>query len=362
MARPVLTYSLLLIAAFVGGVAIFFWNNWPSRLEEIGTTEASITDNEAFLIDVQNQRVTERVFREIQYTPQITIGDTEETRLLNPIALALGEEGFFYVLDYKDSRVKQYSSSGQLYASYGNDESAGPGDAFQAIDFMLAPDGKIWITDQRNPRLFQYSSVGVRVNTVKLDSKGFRLARLAEGRIALLPYDAKENLLLILDTHGKIRKRAVPIAKQQEKVYMSLFGELESDPNGESVILTSHYGGLIVRFDADGAIIYARRTINPPPFPIVRKRVSRGLTVKNILRDDVKENSRGNSITENEIHLLWSSRLIEGQKSIYIDVYDLQTGDYRYSYRAPSYARDIIVTGDLLYTAQDSTVTLWQRQ
>jgi hypothetical protein len=139
---------------------------------------------------------------------------------------------------------------------------------------------------------------------------------------------------------------------------VALDGWLEQiEERGRGDLLFAGYrAGLLIRYRPTGELVFARRTIDPVPFPAIVTD-SRGA-----MRADRKARlgSLGLSVSGGQIYALTALNSALGNRRGAVDVYDGRDGRYRYSYRLPGPALKVHVARDAWYTLSESSVTKWR--
>ncbi|HEX8430787.1 MAG TPA: 6-bladed beta-propeller [Longimicrobium sp.] len=122
-------------------------------------------------------------------------------------------DGAFLIGDVSESQVKMFDRGGRTLLRIGR-RGAGPGE-FQSPRYpRFGPDGHIYVADAQQPRIQKFDDRGNYVSAIRLDVsriQGFDI--LADGSfVVLADADKTENLLLHLDSAGKVRTATLPIA------------------------------------------------------------------------------------------------------------------------------------------------------
>jgi DNA-binding beta-propeller fold protein YncE len=122
-------------------------------------------------------------------------------QLSAPTGVAVASDGSIYVLDSSNSRVQQFSPTGQLISSWG-DSGTDDGQLDLPRGIALARDGQVYVSDTGNNRIEHFSPAGVFVDsfgaTELSDPTG--LALDADGRIFVA--DRKHDRIALFLPNG----------------------------------------------------------------------------------------------------------------------------------------------------------------
>lgn len=349
--------NLTKLTVFLAGVTFFSW--WgPARIR----AEKPFPQRVSFLVEVKEQKQRKRSFRDVQFKQIAQIGGMEDTVLLNPIGLAAEKDGKIYVNDYGSFQVKLFRPDGTLERVYGNGKGQGPGEAVNAGDFRVSPNGHVWICDL-GLKLNEFNEQGQFIEMIKEVGRPYRITMLDNTRVAVVPFDAYDDLVKIYETSGRLVAHSGPVVERQDYFFPALAGDVQRQPARDRIVQMPHYAGLLFCFDEQAELQYARRMIAPPDFPEIRYSEKNGAVAYGLYFDRIHTRYPSFSIADDAIHVLTSQDVKTDSTQYVIDVYDLQNGDYRYSYHLPvTPLRDISILDNRMYTISNATVTLWKFQ
>lgn len=105
---------------------------------EIGNKEQPLI----FSFDKVNNVSIERIYRQISFTSELTIGSLEDETFLGPGRVKLDNRNNIYVLDFIDCSVKKFDMNGIFLKKYGS-KGRGPGELTTPYDFDVSTNGDI---------------------------------------------------------------------------------------------------------------------------------------------------------------------------------------------------------------------------
>lgn len=136
------------------------------------------------------------------YEPVLTLKEdplNEASLLFRPGEFTMDEDGFFYVLDYGDSRIAVFNPEGNYLKSFGR-KGQGPGE-FVTMSDLNVHNGIVSVYDTNSNRTTRFSTDGTLLNivTVPTPTSDISSSRsrvrtmhvLDDGRLVLLKYEYK---------------------------------------------------------------------------------------------------------------------------------------------------------------------------
>jgi len=349
--------NFTILTILIVGVTFFSW--WGP---EIIYAEKPFPQKVSFLVEVKGQQQRKRSFRDFHFKQIAQIGGMQDTVLLNPIGLVAEKDGSIYVNDYGTFQVKLFRPDGTLERVYGNGKGQGPGEAVNAGDFGVSPNGHVWICDL-GLKLNEFDEQGRFMGMVKDIGRPYRISILDDARVAVVPFNAYDDLIKIYETSGRLVTRSGPVMERQDYFSPALAGDIQRQPARSHIVQMPLYAGLLFCFDKQAELQYARRMIAPPEFPKIQYSEKNGASAHGLYFNRIHTRYPSFSITDEAIHVLTSQDVKTDSKQYVIDVYDLQNGDYLYSYHPPvTPLRHISILDNRMYTISNATVTLWTFQ
>jgi hypothetical protein len=296
------------------------------------------------------QTATERSWREARFEKiaDIPAGQEPGQRLplKNPTLLRLDGRGNLYVLDSGEAQVERYSLDGRLASVYG------PADLGNPSDVAVGEDGSVQVLDPDRRQITVFSPQGAVVRRIALERNVFRIAP-----------DGRKGFIAVLHRSGKHLFQRFSADGEPGSSFGTFFPEevqssLTADgwivPTGpDAFIYPLRHVGILASYTLDGRPRFFRRTIDPLRLPPVHFDAAGLQTIDPAAPQD----SFSASVVGQDLFVLNAA-----SKDRVIDVYDVETGSYRWSLRPPEPdARYVIVTADRLFSASRRGVTIWRR-
>lgn len=268
-----------------------------------------------------------------------------------PAIVFADQNEFFYVVDGADGTFKQFDSAGNFVMSFGEGQGEGPGEATTMFSYGVLGDSALWFLDMSQ-----------RINYFRMDGSFARSERLirpwhnpmtslaitAEGRHYYKVSSGQDTGYFFETSLSGTTKQFG--ALQHESGWeedLPLFGKVAA--HRESMLYIPSHFPFIARFSADGALEYARATmdygITPKPeyvhYAVGRKRVFNEPLMKSVPSVD-------------------GDRLfVHAYAAQAIDVYDVNSGDYLYSVRLPEVDWAYVMNERLYWIDDDEGVSVW---
>jgi hypothetical protein len=269
--------------------------------------------------------------------------------LRNPTLLRLDGRGNLYVLDSGESQVERYSLDGRLASVYG------PADLGNPSDVAVGEDGSVRVLDPDRRRITVFSPQGAVVRRIALDRNAFRMALDARGgRNGFIAALHRSGQHLFQRFSGSGEPGAAFGAFFPEEVQSSLTADGWIVPTGpDAFVYPFRHAGILASYTLDGRPRFFRRTIDPLRLPPVHFDAAGLQTID----PEAPQASFSASVVGPDLFVLNA-----GGKDRVIDVYDVETGSYRWSLHPPEPdARYVVLTADRLFSASRRGVTIWRR-
>ncbi len=145
--------------------------------------------------------------------------DDERYQLFRPADVAVDDEGYVFILDAGNYKVKKFDKDGGYLSSFG-EKGNGPGEFFGATRLDVCPDGNILVNDMAIMAVNIFDSAGNFIRRINNEgSSPAQILALRSGEIAVfgLRTSPSENsrgdpsLISIFDKNGHVlRKFAAP--------------------------------------------------------------------------------------------------------------------------------------------------------
>jgi len=279
------------------------------------------------------QETRERVWREASFERIATV----------PVGLAtllrLGPEGDVYVLDSGRSQVLRLSPEGQALTTYQDSSLGNP------TDVAVGADGEVWVCDLDHSGIAVFSAAGRLVGRIDLDPPVGRLA-LTPGGFMATGIAGGKGLFRKYSAQGKLEGSFGALFPEELQTSIAADGWIV--PGVDGFFYPLRNAGLLVSYTWDGRLRFFRQTIDPASLPKVRVDAAGRQSVP-----DAKVVSISSSVVGDDLFVLTGERVL--------DVYDAESGSYRYSVRPPEGdVRYVVLTEERLYSASKRGVTVWK--
>jgi hypothetical protein len=261
-----------------------------------------------------------------------------------PMALATllrpGPGGDVYVLDSGRSRLLRLSPEGRILTTYGDPSLGNP------TDVAVGVNGEVWVCDLDHNAIAVFSAAGHLLRRIELDPPVGRLALSPGGGFVATGIAGGEGLFRRYFLNGEPVGAFGSLFPEELQTSIAADGWIVATADG--IVYPFRNAGLLVSYGWDGRLRFFRQTIDPVPLPKVRVDAAGRQSVP-----DATVVSISSSVVGDELLVLTGGRAL--------DVYDVETGSYRYSLHPPERdARYVVLTGDRLYSAGRRGVTVWR--
>jgi hypothetical protein len=274
----------------------------------------------------------------------------------SPARIIRSPGGTVLVLDLNDSTVKEYAESGELIHKYSNNSEEMPG---QVIDFALEPDGSVWMTDPNSDLLNikQDGSVSHRLPQVH----AHRLAWVGDRLLVLtVPSPALhfgDKLFLTLSSDGELLARFGELVADNAHFGSAVIGQPTADSGSKAFVYAPYRAGLLACLTLDGKLQYLVQTIQPLPLPQLQVMPS------GAIRASSPEGTLDVAVANDLIFVLSATpNENNGSQAVarsIVDVYTLDSGEYKYSFTLPLKCSVLAVWNTTLYAASRNLVYEW---
>lgn len=319
------------------------------------------------------QAATERIWKEVEFEKIVMV----EEDLYNPLSVKLYGDENFLVSDYGDMTVKQFRFDGEPVAQFGKGEGRGPGEMLSMMDVKTDSSGRIWVLDDTNMRIMIFDSPD-EWEMIELQQPVSRLVPVDSSRfIVRLRFSVNPEMR---HADGGVLKEFEPIVRDPLLWSYIHDGFLENDPFG-GIVRNFLYTHSFVHYTDDGEIDYFRRAIDPPSMEQIMRDIMEPIRYSEDQTLFFKEMSPFSrlprlyytKIIDNEIHALTAYATDEVRMTLpegdiysyerrHIDVYNVKTGDYLYSYKLPESITDFALSGNYFagVSADPAGLIIWK--
>ncbi len=278
---------------------------------------------------------------------------------------SVDSQGNIYVIDWGIDKVIKFSPSGEYLVTYGESGSGeGPGELLNITDFEVTSDSVVYVVDTYGRKIVSFSIDGTFLHEEKQGHQpyGYQIATTGEEYIAfsngptLLESRSGDDVFELISSSN--------LVDEGTDRYMEFSGPFGGEiiTYKKNVVYIFKYYPLILQYEPDGTLVYARTTIDyKDEFkePEVERLMLGGMpAVRNIAR---MFHGGGVTIENDKLFVLGVGPSEAPDKAAALDVYNVKTGDYQHSILLPedglSYA---IYQNGRIYQEKDSIVVVWE--
>lgn len=272
-------------------------------------------------------------------------GSVNDTLLLRPYLAAAAGTGI-YLFDGGTNRVLAFTPEGKLKWTFGQ-KGSGP-DEFRSVrDIKVGRNGEPHVLDPRNARIIRLDTAGRVLARIPLTTVGHaeQLTVLDSQRIVLLTMD-QERAFAIVDSTGTVRDRFSLSWDQFAKLDQIARQGLIIPGRGSEWVFGFSFGDGWFRFDG-ATPERSARYVEHTKFPELRSTPDGGTRMAEYNACSACSASVSGSTLF--VHFGGYSR----HRESVIDMYDLDSSQYRGSYLLPFKASVISAAGDRIYALRD---------
>lgn len=338
--KNILFFTVLLLIIIVT-IGVLSQEEESGLSDNIGSTDTLLVEQ------------TQRSWSDVSLTPIPLDSDIQDS-LFRPMILKIAGN-YLYVGDYGDMKIKRFTPEGKFVNEIGIGRGKGPGEFTQFMDFYISKD-TIHILDLRKMMVIQYNvNRNDYIQSFELDFRPLRIAGFKEKLI--ISKISGSKLFSIYDLNGKELNQFGEIIKNQTSNSLSLQGELISIDENEEFVFTPKYASYLIYYKLSGRVDKVVKTIDQRGFPSSQRRTSGGTRTVSAPETDmiIAGTFRG----KNRLYLLYlkknenTSDSEEGNLNAFIDIHNLESGEYQSSIVLPVPARNLVIKGELLYLIRD---------
>ncbi len=110
--------------------------------------------------------------------------ENEDSLLIRPITFLQGDDGYFYVMDFRNNHVTVFDREGGFGRTIGR-SGEGPGE-FQSVDNIYVDQGVVQVVDTRSMRLTRFRTDGILLAVISLNQtvSDLKLGYVSSARMA----------------------------------------------------------------------------------------------------------------------------------------------------------------------------------
>ena len=298
-------------------------------------------------------------FREIYFDENSKVND-----LYRPVILQ-SDESSFYAIDFSDMVIYRFDFEGELINTIGNGKGRGPGEILLAPDFFV-DDNDIWVVDSNQLLVQRFKKNGEFIDSRNI--KGHPLRIIAQdNKLSLLVFGGREGLFRSIpkDLDSESISKFGVVIEDQAKNIMSLGGTLQSREDKGFIYVPSYASSIYFYDNLDSLSFIANAPDNQSFIPSEDKSTSERMM---IMAPDPDIQRKRSLVSGGMLYVYVTHRISEGSanneeetKELFLDVFDLENGEYHYSFTPPELLTDFtIVGGDTLIVIADSKIKMYK--
>lgn len=344
--------SIILVFVF-GAVSIFTWAFFKNK---------SITDlYKAYFVHPDVQNITERIWVDIDPVFE----HTDPIPVISPAFLTSINDGFFYVADMGDFTIKKIDESGNIVQTFGEGQGRGPGELLSVRSLHVNKKGEIWVADERNGTITIFEQDGTwKIHHPRTLSSG--VTSLGSEKYVLRSrFNSQLFIQSLQDTTSVLTS---PILNKEGPLWAYVMQPLVLKADSNRFLRINMHTNDFIKYNRFGDIIYFRKNINnldlndlkiDPP--------KRYLDEQDIQFNEVSDFSYTPraldvQVLNQQIHILTSSFNKQTEIIDIVDVYDLETGDYKFSYQLPESIYGFAISNNFIagITWDEHVMKIWR--
>lgn len=313
--------------------------------------------------ELSEQAVPERVWPDLSLRKLFEVPVEAEISLHAPRAVKADARGFFYVVDFLELKVQGFGPNGTHRATYGQGIGEGPGEFTQIMDFGVTRDSVVYVNDRNARKLSRFSMDGSFLGSESLMRQFGEFGVMGAIRYSVSSQGRKYTMFMTGDVLFESRMGeevtdfGPPLGAEdvsgdvmQASILMGTM-----TPWHEQLIYVPLNFPVIVQYNPDGTLAYARATpdFGQVELPGVETDRSAGMEIHRPTGGKIHGNV---SVFSDRVFVRVSNKSKPGH-DLY-DVYDVQNGDYEFSFETPT-GYDVYVMNGQFYQVQDTSVAVW---
>jgi hypothetical protein len=259
-------------------------------------------------------------------------GDESERSLLSPFRMVVDSDNV-YVLDRLNHNITAFRlADGEIEWSRGR-HGGGPGEFTDPQGISVGSSGRILVLDRGNARISLFTRSGHLDAEIPIGEPFAQQAcEVGDGSL-LMARGGFSSPLLRLSPDGKdLGEVVLPWPEVSLAHPLQVQGELASAPGGSGCVFAMSLGWGFASFDDSGVV--SARYVESHGLPTVQYQPSpRGAPPSVLLNNPTENGALGVSIVGGELTLGFGGQ--SPDKFRLLDVYDIATGEYLLSRRAP---------------------------
>lgn len=283
----------------------------------------------------------ERVVKDVLFEENPSLYTSDIEKLFVPGAIEYSN-GKYFISEMPKAKVYVYNEEWALEDSIGLGKGRGPGELNYILDFSIS-ENTIYVADGGGLSVHAFKTNGEFINSKPYKKNPTRLV------------STKDSLIILNTSPGKlfssIDNKSLEMGSEfgvfiddQELNFMSLFGHLEPRSNGGFIYIPMHQS-LIYFFSDSNNIDFITRMPDGEDFPIGEKRNTNESGL--ITAPDSNSPSFETSEYEDKLYIATYVRNLGVKGTVFLDIYNIDNGEYLESYKMPRSCKDFFVKDDI---------------
>ena len=282
-----------------------------------------------------------------------TIPQDTSIFLTRPEVYRTDMKGNVLVLDFRNLMIRRFDANGQWLNSYGSGRGNAPGEFTGTVDFTVTHNGQVAVLEANERRLTWFDLSGrLRETVLHKGGSASRFIQTPLGRQYFL--DLHNDSLLATVWNGVRTDFGSPVVDVNDPIANMFVKEGNLGVAGEDVIYVPARVPAIFRFAHDGSLVYSVTTPDRHHYSSVEideSPFANGYSV----RPATPYLHSLISVSDGNLYLL--SRM----RPRTVDVYEANTGAYRYSFDAPNESAHLHISGHrYIQREQDTLVAVYE--
>jgi len=235
-----------------------------------------------------------------------------------------GLDGDLYALDFNAQKILNISRSGKLERAV-NGPERGSRVTPVPTDIAVDPTGKLWVVDLTSNSISIFSSNGEFRRSVTTPRPAYRIS-LADAKVLIMHPPGSGALFSLLDSRN-FSFSSLPILSfsQGDGRAIAFDGSIAAGPDGGFIYAPLRIGAF-VGIKPGGDLKFARDTIDAEEVPAIQVDADNSMFIAR----DAPVAAKSVSVISDKVWIFKSARVHLKLANVF-DVYDYNTGDYRFS-------------------------------
>ncbi len=302
-------------------------------------------------IPLIEQDATSRAWRNVTLDSLHYLPVDDSVMLYLPGSVLKGPGKNVYVGDYGDMSVKAFDSLGRHIKTYGQGIGSAPGEVLQMGNLGTIGDSVVFVYDSMNRRLTYFQPDGSLLSMEEPDNRFRRMVITNNGRKYWLissDYGYREFFVTSSKVDTLTFGRLLDENLHVRNKYL-LPGNLRA--YGEDVLFVPDLYPTLIRYNSDGEVKYARRTIGAIGFESPEEMVE-----QNGMRWPGPPLNYSMFVNDDQVVVLVRDNKDPRVKMI-ADYYDAESGNYNESVKLPD-GLFALLTDERAYELRDTVVVV----